>query len=439
MIEVELTAAEAAGADLGPARELRIVLADGELVGHGARRTVRVPATDVSSMVWLDQPRTSSLLRRGNGPLSLTRDLLGLVVVLGEAGPLLAFYPHDVATIHAGDGRAHLRSSGVEELAAALGVVVEGPTGTLDRSAVTSVLVGHRTWHLRKLLATPLVVAAGIAGFAAGPGPEGWWGPWSLLLGILLSSLVIAWLVAAQRALQRAGRWAPAPGDRVPYPAHPASPFDSRILLGSTSVVAWAGWRLSQRRGPLRRGGITRCRVGPVHTAFLDDRDGAHLVYESKELVPDAAAAAELEAACGQVGIRVERTSEEPEGQLTLRVQPWTFDRALGPDHGLDPLEDAALSLMAPTLLALALLAQFLGSVTLAADDSLVGWIGLVAVAVQSLLLSWTHLRFTSLRRRTRGANPRQVPAPRVDWWRSRIGGPGGASVVFKPSPQEHR
>ena len=155
--------------------------------------------------------------------------------------------------------------------------------------------------------------------------------------------------------------------------------------------------------------------------------------------MPDAAAAAELEAACGQVGIRVERTSEEPEGQLTLRVQPWTFDRALGPDHGLDPLEDAALSLMAPTLLALALLAQFLGSVTLAADDSLVGWIGLVAVAVQSLLLSWTHLRFTSLRRRTRGANPRQVPAPRVDWWRSRIGGPGGASVVFKPSPQEHR
>lgn len=438
MTEVELVSAEAAGADRGEAGSVRIVLEDGELVGYGATRTVRVAAADVRTIVWLDQPRTRSLLRSGNGPLAWFRDLLGLVVVLGDDGPLMSFYVHDFVPVHGGDGQTHLRSSGVEELAAALGVVVEGPAGPLTRGAVAPVLVGHRTWHLTKLLATPLVVIAGVAGFAAAPGAGSWWGAPALLLSVGLSAVVLAWLFAAQGRLLRATSSAPDADGQVSFPdASEATPLRSRLQLDGTRVTVWSGWRLSRRRGPLLRGGIVRCVVGPDHTRLIDDRGHTQLVLETSELLPDEAAASALAERCDRVGIRVERLTEEPESRGALRVQPWTFDRGARPEHGLDPAEDGAVALLAPALLAVAMAIQALGATVLAADGDVVGWVGLAATALLAVGLLVTHLRFTSLRRRTEHANPRHVPAPRLDWWRSRIGGPGGGRVVFKPSPQE--
>lgn len=440
MTTVEILSAEAAGADRADAEAVRIVLQDDELIGYGAARTVRVRAADVRTIVWLDQPRTRSLLRSGNGPLAWFRDLLGLVVVLGDHGPLMAFYVHDFAPVHGGDGRSHLRSSGVEELAAALGVVVEGPSQPLRRSDVASVLVGHRTWHTTRLLATPLVVAAGVAGFAAAPGAGSWWGAPSLLLSVALCAVVLGWLFRAQARLLHATGSAPGADGEVTYPDLPdSSPLRSRLELGATTVTVWSGWRLSRRRGPVHRGGIVRCEVGPDHTRLIDDRGHTQLVLETRELVPDEAAVAALTAACDRVGIRVQRVPEEPEKLGALRIQPWTFDSAARPEHGLDPVEDGAVSLLASTLLVVALATQALGGIVLAAEGSTVGWVGLAMTTVLAGGLLATHLRFTALRRRTEQANPRQVPAPRLDWWRSRIGGPGGGRVVYRPTPQEPR
>lgn len=445
MTTVELTAAEAAGADLPTAGPVRLVLTGDELVGHGADRVVRVRTGDVRSVVWLDQPRTQSLLRRGNGPLARFRDLLGLVVVLGDDGPLLACYVHDLAALVSGDGLAHLRSSGVEELAAALGVPVEGAGRTsLDRAAVSAVLVGHRTWHPRTALATPLVVLAGVSGFAAGPGAEEWWGPAGLVVSVVLAALVLSWLLGAQRRLQSALSRAPDLEDRIRFPhADPTSPLASQLQLGGRTVLVWAGWRLSRRRGPLRRGGITRCVVGPELVALLDDRGGAQLVLERSELLPDEQALAELTGACTEAGIQVERRDDQ-EGSgaaATLLRVSWTFDRAARPDAGLHPVETGSVSLLAPGLLALALLAQALGGTALAAAGSEVGSVvgraGLVATALLALGLLWTHLSFRRLRARTTRLNPRRVPAPRLDRWRSRVGGPGGGDLVLKPTPQE--
>lgn len=439
MTTVELTAAEAAGADLPAARRGGVVLAEGELVGWGHGREVRVPVSAVRSVVWLDQPRTRALVRPGNGPMALTRDLLGMVVVVGDDGPLLAFFVHDLTPVTAADGPGHLRSSGVEELAAALGVPVEGANrADLDRRAVSRVLVGHRTWHVRGLLATPLVWMAGAAGFAAAPGAEEWWGTAGLLVGLVLAALVTAWLVAAQRALRSAVSRAPDLEDRVRFPdVDDPSPLTSQLQLGSELVLVWSGWRLSRRRGPLRRGGITRCLVGPGLTSFLDDRGGAQLVFETSELVPDEAARTALADACGTAGIRLEQ-GDDDSAAVTLRRQAWTFDRSARPEHDLHPAERASVSLLAATLLPVALVAQALGALALAAEGSLLGWLGLAVLAVLALALLGCHLSFRDLRSRTTRTNPRHVPAPRLDWWRSRVGGPGGVRTVHQPSPQEH-
>jgi hypothetical protein len=436
--QVELRAAEAAGADLPTAGDLRIVLTGDELVGRGAEREIRVRVADVRSLAWLDQARTRALLPRGNGPLAFIRDLLGLVVVIGDEGPLLAFYVHDVATVTAADALAHLRSSGVEELAGALGVPVEGSNrATLDRAAVSSVLVGHRRWHVRTLLATPLVWLAGAAGFAAGPGAEEWWGTAGLVLGLVLATVVTSWLVVAQRALRAAVSRAPDLEDRVRFPAtDDPSPLASQLQLGGDQVVVWSGWRLSRRRGPLRRGGITRCLVGPTLTSFLDDRGGAQLVFETSELVPDEASLSALADACGAVGIGLER-GEDDGAAVTLRRQTWTFDRAARPEHDLHPVEHAGVSTLAPVLLPVALVAEALGAIALAAEGSPVGWLGLATLAALTLAFTWCRLSLRGLRGRTTRANPRHVPAPRLDWWRSRIGGPGGARIVHRPTTQE--
>ena len=51
-------------------------------------------------------------------------------------------------------------------------------------------------------------------------------------------------------------------------------------------------------------------------------------------------------------------------------------------------------------------------------------------------MLLGTHLSFRAARRSVIRTNPRRVAAPAVDWWRSRIGGPGGGRVDYTASQE---
>ncbi|WP_141787574.1 hypothetical protein [Oryzihumus leptocrescens] len=375
---------------------------DGErLVAHGHGRRLEFAADDVRRAVWLSADQARALL---GFHADLATRYCGLVVLLGDAGPLLAFFVMPFAP-SAGEPTVRLETSGATSLAKRLGLVIEPEEQpAFTGETVKRVLVTERGPGMAAAVASgALAVLGSVAGFLAMPNRDQLAGVLLLMISLVLGGVLAGWLVREQRRFQAAVTSPPEPADHTVYPVGVTGPYASRLLLGARDIVFWHGGCEKRLRGPLSDAGVTTCLIGPDVIRLVDALPRDHLLLDTAQVCPTPEHVDQLRAACEAAGLRVEQTPLPlATGHEPLR---WTYDKKHQPGVGMLASEHAAIGFVTPLWTFFALVLTLCGSLGQLGPRPALGVVAVVIAALELAALAWTHLTFRRWRRRVIAAS----------------------------------